>query len=124
VVQVIVLAVSGSKGGNYRGSGNTSNGRSDASHGPTDEKVSSATFYLHLYLPFFSLSGLVTFGISTSTGKNLISGSAVAPCSFEHTFNYPGSSEVVVGRSSTSICSTATKSVPYLRHFIRLPGMI
>jgi hypothetical protein len=112
----------GSKGGDHRGS-STSNGRSDTSHGPTDEKVSSATFYLHLYLPFFSLSGLVTSGISTSTGKNHISGFAVAPCSFEHTSNYPGSSEVVVERSSTSICSTATKSVPYQRHFTRLPGM-
>jgi len=112
----------GSKGGDYRGS-SASNGRSDTSHGPTDEKVSSITFYSHLYLPFSSLSGLVTFGTSTSTGKNLISGSAVAPYSFEHTFNYPGSSEVVVGRSSTSICSTATKSAPYLRHFTRLPGM-
>lgn len=94
----------GSKGGDYRGSGSTSNGRSDAGHGPSDEKVSSITSYLYLYLPFTSLSGLVTFGISMSIGKNLISGSAVAPCSFERTFNYLGSSEVVVGRSSTSIC--------------------
>lgn len=114
----------GSRGGDYRDSGNTSNGRSDAGHSPSDEKVSSIAFYLYVYLPFFSLSGLVSFGISMSIGKNLISGSAVAPCSFEHTFSYLGSSEVVVGRSSTSICSTATKSAPYRRHFPRLPGMI
>ena len=114
----------GSQGGDYRGSGATSNGRSDAGHSPSDEKVSSVAFYLYLYLPFFSLSGLVNFGISMSIGKNLISGSAVALCSFEHTFSYPGSSEVVVGRSSTSICLTATKSAPCRRHFLRPPGMI
>ncbi len=114
----------GSKGGDYRDSGNTSNGRSDAGHSPPDEKVCSVAFCLYLYLPFFSLSGLVSFGISMSIGKNHISGSAVAPCSFEHTFSYPGSSEAVVGRLSTSICLTATKSAPCLRHFPRLLGMI
>jgi len=35
----------GGKGGDYGGSRSTSNGRSDAGHDPTGEKVSSVTFY-------------------------------------------------------------------------------
>ena len=89
------------QGGDYEG---TSNSRSDTGRGPTEEKVFSFAFDLILYLLFSSLSGLVTFGISTSTGKNLMSGSVVAPCSFAHTLNCLGLSEVVVGRLSTSIC--------------------